>query len=94
MRTNSNANDDSIKIYYEHVKNIPLLTSDDERELSIKIQAGDEQARSNLIEANLRLVIKIARAYSNFEMPLIDLIQEGNMGLIKAAERFDYRSRE
>ncbi len=91
MRTNISANDDSIKIYYEHVKNIPLLTADDERELSIKIQAGDEQARSNLIEANLRLVIKIARAYSNFEMPLIDLIQEGNMGLIKAAERFDYR---
>ncbi len=91
MRTNNNANDDSIKIYYDHVKNIQLLTADDERELSIRIQAGDEQARSSLIEANLRLVIKIARAYSNFEMPLIDLIQEGNMGLIKAAERFDYR---
>lgn len=83
--------DDTLKIYYERVKLIPLLTAEEERDLSMRIQAGEDSARSRLIEANLRLVIKIARAFSNFDIPLIDLIQEGNMGLIKAAERFDYR---
>lgn len=83
--------EDTLKIYYERVKQIALLTAEEERELSMLIQSGDEAARSRLIEANLRLVIKIARAFANFDVPLIDLIQEGNMGLIKAAERFDYR---
>jgi len=89
--TENGTSEDTLKMYYERVKLIPLLSADEERELSIRIQAGDEQARSRLIEANLRLVIKIARAFANFDIPLIDLIQEGNMGLIKAAERFDYR---
>jgi len=83
--------EDTLKMYYERVKQIPLLTAEDERDLSMRIQAGEDAARSRLIEANLRLVIKIARAFANFDVPLIDLIQEGNMGLIKAAERFDYR---
>jgi RNA polymerase primary sigma factor len=83
--------EDTLKMYYERVKQIPLLTAEDERDLSMRIQAGEDAARSHLIEANLRLVIKIARAFANFDVPLIDLIQEGNMGLIKAAERFDYR---
>lgn len=91
MSDKTNKNDDSLALYYERVKQIPLLSPEEERELSMRIQAGDEEARSRLIEANLRLVIKIARAFSNFDIPLIDLIQEGNMGLIKAAERFDYR---
>ncbi|TFG83936.1 MAG: RNA polymerase sigma factor RpoD/SigA [Spirochaetales bacterium] len=86
----SDKSDDSLKMYYDHVKRISLLTAEEERELSMRIQSGDEEARSRLIEANLRLVIKIARGFSNFDVPLIDLIQEGNMGLIKAAERFDY----
>jgi len=90
-RTNKSISEDMLKMYYERVKQIPLLSAEDERDLSMRIQAGDEAARTQLIEANLRLVIKIARAFSNFDVPLIDLIQEGNMGLIKAAERFDYR---
>ncbi|MBN2874453.1 MAG: RNA polymerase sigma factor RpoD/SigA [Spirochaetales bacterium] len=91
VQTEASRSEDTLKIYYERVKQVPLLTAEDERELSMRIQAGDEEARSRLIEANLRLVIKIARAFANFDVPLIDLIQEGNMGLIKAAERFDYR---
>jgi RNA polymerase primary sigma factor len=83
--------EDTLKMYYERVKQIPLLNAEEERDLSKRIQSGEESARTRLIEANLRLVIKIARAFANFDVPLIDLIQEGNMGLIKAAERFDYR---
>lgn len=90
-RTSLSMTEDTLKIYYERIKQIPLLCAEEEQALSRLIQAGDEEARSKLIEANLRLVIKIARAFSNFDIPLIDLIQEGNMGLIKAAERFDYR---
>lgn len=89
--TDTGRTDDTLKMYYERVKQIPLLTAEEERELSMRIQAGDDAARSRLIESNLRLVIKIARAFANFDIPLVDLIQEGNMGLIKAAERFDYR---
>jgi len=83
--------EDTLKMYYERVKQIPLLNAEEEQDLSKRIQSGEEAARTRLIEANLRLVIKIARAFANFDVPLIDLIQEGNMGLIKAAERFDYR---
>jgi RNA polymerase primary sigma factor len=68
---------------------VPLLTAEEERELSTRVFAGDEEARRRLIEANLRLVVKIARAYVTPDMPLLDLIQEGNVGLIKAAEKFD-----
>lgn len=89
--TDTGSTEDTLKIYYERVKQIPLLTAEEERQLSMRIQAGDDAARSRLIESNLRLVIKIARAFANFDIPLVDLIQEGNMGLIKAAERFDYR---
>ncbi len=77
--------------YYAGIKRIPLLDADDEQELSRRIALGDEKARQKLIEANLRLVIKIARAYITPDMPLLDLIQEGNVGLIKAAEKFDGR---
>lgn len=90
-RANINTSEDTLKFYYDRIKHIPLLSAEEEHDLSKRIQAGDDDARSRLIEANLRLVIKIARAFSNFDIPLIDLIQEGNMGLIKAAERFDYR---
>ena len=90
-RTETSMSEDTLKMYYERVKQVPLLNAEEERDLSMRIQAGEESARSRLIEANLRLVIKIARAFANFDVPLIDLIQEGNIGLIKAAERFDYR---
>jgi RNA polymerase primary sigma factor len=85
----SNSTDDSLRSYYSAIKRIPLLTAEEERDLSTKVFAGDEEARRHLIEANLRLVVKIARAYVTPDMPLLDLIQEGNVGLIKAAEKFD-----
>jgi RNA polymerase primary sigma factor len=81
--------EDSLRSYYSAIKRIPLLTADEERELSRRVFAGDEDARRRMIEANLRLVVKIARAYVTPDMPLLDLIQEGNVGLIKAAEKFD-----
>lgn len=90
-RGTASISEDTLRSYYDRVKQIPLLTPEEERDLSMRIQRGEDAARTRLIEANLRLVIKIARAYANFDVPLIDLIQEGNMGLIKAAERFDYR---
>jgi RNA polymerase primary sigma factor len=90
-QTEMSKSEDTLRIYYERVKQIALLSAEEECDLSKKIQSGDDSARSRLIEANLRLVIKIARAFANFDVPLVDLIQEGNMGLIKAAERFDYR---
>jgi RNA polymerase primary sigma factor len=86
---NANASDDSLRSYYSAIKRIPLLTAEEERELSTRVFAGDEEARSKLIEANLRLVVKIARSFVTPDMPLLDLIQEGNIGLIKAAEKFD-----
>lgn len=92
MIQNRNENSsECLKAYYQHLKNIPLLSAEEEQELGLRIAQGDEKARNKLIESNLRLVIKIARLYSHFNVPLADLIQEGNMGLIKATERFDYR---
>jgi RNA polymerase sigma factor, sigma-70 family len=84
-----NTTEDSLRSYYAAIKRIPLLTAEDERELSVRVFAGDEAARSKLIESNLRLVVKIARGFVTPDMPLLDLIQEGNIGLIKAAEKFD-----
>jgi RNA polymerase primary sigma factor len=82
---------DTLQAYINQIKAIPLLSFEEVLELSKRIQAGDEDARHRLIEANLRLVIKIARAYLGSGVPLMDIIQEGNMGLIRAAEKFDYR---
>lgn len=81
--------EDILSSYYAAIKRVNLLTAEEERELSAKIASGDEAARRRLIEANLRLVVKIARSYVTPDMPLVDLIQEGNVGLIKAAEKFD-----
>jgi len=86
----SNANEDNLFAYMEQIRKIPLLTFEEEQELCRCIKAGDEAARQRLIEANLRLVVKIARAYHNPNIPLMDLIQEGNMGLMRAAEKFDH----
>ncbi len=80
---------ESLKAYCASIRAIGLLTTEEEKDLSNRIAKGSEQARARLIEGNLRLVIKIAKSYRNSGMPLVDLIQEGNIGLIKAAERFD-----
>ena len=81
--------EDALRAYYSAIKRVPLLTAEEERELSSRVFAGDEGARQRLIESNLRLVVKIARGFVTPDMPLLDLIQEGNVGLIKAAEKYD-----
>jgi RNA polymerase primary sigma factor len=78
-----------IKIYLQQIRSTPLLTVEEEIELAARIKKGDQNARAWMIKANLRLVVKIAHDYSNFGLPLLDLISEGNIGLIKAVERFD-----
>jgi RNA polymerase primary sigma factor len=85
----STSQEDGLKSYYSAIKRIALLTAEEERELSSRVFSGDEEARRRLIEANLRLVVKIARGFVTPDMPLLDLIQEGNVGLIKAAEKYD-----
>lgn len=79
----------SLNVYLREISETKLLTPADEVELAAKIQAGDEKAREKMIKANLRLVVKIAQDYSNYGLPLVDLISEGNIGLMKAVERFD-----
>ena len=91
MKREKNLNDsDTLIAYVNQIRSIPLLSFAEELELSERIQKGDEAARQRLIESNLRLVVKIAKAYSNKGIPLLDLIQEGNMGLIRAVEKYDY----
>lgn len=91
QNNNSLTTDDSVQAYFDQIKRTPLLTPEREVELSRRIQAGDEDARKELVEANLRLVVKIARAYVTRDVSLLDLIQEGNLGLMRAAAKFDYR---
>lgn len=79
---------DTVKIYFNSIRKYPLLTSEEERHLAGKISRGDKEARRKMIEANLRLVVNIAKRYINRGFPLQDLIEEGNIGLIKAVERF------
>ena len=81
---------DSVKFYLKEIGKVPLLTASEETELAKRIAEGDEEAKQALINANLRLVISIAKRYAGRGMPFLDLIQEGNMGLIKAVEKFDY----
>ncbi len=80
---------DPLKLYLHEIGKTALLTPEEEVKLARRIQKGDEKARQKMIQANLRLVVKIAHDYSNFGLPLLDLISEGNIGLIKAVERFD-----
>ncbi|MCM2359426.1 MAG: sigma-70 family RNA polymerase sigma factor [Geobacteraceae bacterium] len=80
--------DDAIKLYLREIQKSRLLTADDEKELAARIAKGDKAARDKMIESNLRLVVKIAKRYINRGLPFLDLIEEGNMGLIKAVERF------
>src|SRR5689334_10273231 len=79
----------SIKIYLREIMQTPLLTAQQEMKLATRIKNGDQKARAWMIKANLRLVVKIAHDYSNLGLPLLDLISEGNIGLMKAVERFD-----
>jgi RNA polymerase primary sigma factor len=81
--------DSGIKIYLREIGQIALLTPQDEIDLAARIKKGDKAARDKMIRANLRLVVKIAHDYSNLGLPLLDLISEGNIGLMKAVERFD-----
>jgi len=80
--------DDAIKLYLKEIQKTKLLTAEEERELARRISSGDMAARDRMIESNLRLVVKIAKRYMNRGLPFLDLIEEGNMGLIKAVERF------
>ncbi len=81
--------DGGIKIYLREIGKTALLTPDEEVQLAEKIKKGDKKARAHMIQANLRLVVKIAQDYANYGLPLLDLISEGNIGLMKAVERFD-----
>jgi len=82
---------DPIRIYLNEIRRTKLLTADEELELARKVSQGDEQARCLMIESNLRLVVNIAKRYMNRGLPLLDLIEEGNLGLIRAVEKFDYK---
>lgn len=82
--------DDPVKVYLKEIGRVPLLTSEEEIELAIRISDGDVSAKQRLSEANLRLVVSIAKRYLGRGMQFLDLIQEGNLGLIKAVEKFDY----
>ena len=81
--------DSSLKLYLREISKTPLLTPDEEVELAKRIKKGDKEARSHMIRANLRLVVKIAQDYAGYGLPISDLISEGNIGLMKAVERFD-----
>ena len=83
--------DDPVKMYLKDIGRVPLLSADDEIELARKMQEGDEEAKKKLSEANLRLVVSIAKRYVGRGMLFLDLIQEGNLGLMKAVEKFDYQ---
>lgn len=82
---------DPVRMYLKEIGRVPLLSAEEEVQLATRIEAGDEEAKRRLAEANLRLVVSIAKRYVGRGMLFLDLIQEGNMGLIKAVEKFDYR---
>ncbi len=82
--------DDPVKVYLKEIGRVPLLSSEEEVDLAIRISNGDVAAKQRLSEANLRLVVSIAKRYLGRGMQFLDLIQEGNLGLIKAVEKFDY----
>lgn len=83
--------DDPVRMYLKEIGKIPLLTADEEIELAKRMEKGDPEAKRRLAESNLRLVVSIAKRYTGRGMQFLDLIQEGNLGLIKAVEKFDYK---
>jgi len=90
VSTASVKNTDSVKIYLQEIGRTPLLSRLEEADLAQRVRKGDEQARKQFIAANLRLVVAIAKRYAHHKLPLLDLIQEGNIGLIRAVEKFDH----
>ncbi len=82
--------DDPVRMYLKEIGRVPLLSSEEEKELAERMSQGDEEAKNRLIEANLRLVVSIAKRYVGKGMFFLDLIQEGNIGLMKAVDKFDY----
>ena len=86
----SNASDDPVRMYLKEIGNVPLLTPEEEVELARRMSEGDEDAKRKMTESNLRLVVSIAKRYVGRGMNFSDLIQEGNLGLMKAVEKFDY----
>jgi len=82
---------DSLQLFLKDIGKVPLLTAAQEVELSKRIERGDHRAKQEMVEANLRLVVSIAKNYRNQGLPFLDLIQEGTIGLVRAAEKFDYR---
>ena len=91
QKKSSISNDNLLETYFKQIKNFPLLTFEEELELSKEIQEGDTEALHKLVNSNLRLVAKIAGLYNIPDIPVLDIIQEGNMGLMHAAEKFDFR---
>ena len=83
--------EDPVRMYLKEIGKVPLLSADEEIELAKRMEEGDAEAKKRLAEANLRLVVSIAKRYVGRGMLFLDLIQEGNLGLIKAVEKFDYR---
>jgi RNA polymerase primary sigma factor len=90
MKRKDSGGEDLLQTYFNQIKRIPLLTFEDELALSERIQRGDKEAQKTLVNANLRLVVKIARIYAAPDISFMDLVQEGNMGLIHAAEKYDH----
>lgn len=88
--TKNAAMEDHVKVYLKEIGSVPLLTAEEEIELAVRIAEDDERAKKRLAEANLRLVVSIAKRYVGRGMQFLDLIQEGNLGLIKAVDKFDY----
>lgn len=92
-KARADRDDDMLKAYFSQIRRTALLTFEEELELSRRIEKGDDAARQRLVEANLRLVVKIAKAYVSGDVSLLDLIQEGNLGLLKAASKYDHRKK-
>jgi RNA polymerase primary sigma factor len=80
---------DALKLYIKDIRHIPLLTAEEEKKVAMRVKKGDAQARRTMVRSNLRLVINIAKQYANYGVPLLDLIEEGNLGLMKAVAKFD-----
>jgi len=85
------ATNDPVRMYYKEIAKVPLLTAVEEVSLAKRIERRDMEAKRQLVEANLRLVVSIAKHYAGASVPFLDLVQEGNIGLMRAAEKFDYR---
>jgi len=91
QKKTAKSNDNLLDTYFRQIKIFPLLSAEDELELSRRIQEGDTSALHKLINSNLRLVVKLAGLFNVLDIPILDIIQEGNIGLMQAAKKFDYR---